>query len=531
MEFESSSSWDFIRTVLIDPDLDSVSVFQIFQGLVEETDAFTLELVELSDEELKAKVAELFGICYELNQPPLIPVVIWLLTNTLSFKDIDSFYIDLVFSNNLLTEETLTFVVKSDPKLSITECMILLIKNNIYGSRQYAFERIYPFVELSKVSRETLSTCMELARSVGDEEGLGFMKRVYRSRYFEDISKTVLPNVTADYYLKIKAEECRVLARYQEMLNNLLEMNNTPIKEMNRGRQLEVKGLVERISGMQEMDEGAFDELCKEGYFGLKQVRFVELLNWIETNKVLRKLYGPYNPDRVIRRSVFGANVQLPEFPAEPRKYFMLYFDPEYDEDWFSGICDHCQRQIPVRQRAFRTPIPDGGGWEGCFCSATCSFKHLLSGQDYQVPLEDLDDRMELIEKQLKAFLASQGFQYFEGLGFLVREFPVLLLNSEGEIEDSRAMRLPKIVVVPAREEKIKDQLSQDMEYQSVIESGQDVLKQLGLNPEDFGLLKDEGETIRYHKEVILKREHLEIYSLTMLMNRIYESEILVIYN
>lgn len=136
---------------------------------------------------------------------------------------------------------------------------------------------------------------------------------------------------------------------------------------------------------------------------------------------------------------------------------------------------------------------------------------------------------MKLIEKQMKALLASQGFQYFEGLGLLVREFPVLLVNSEGEIEDGRAMRLPKMVVLPSREEKIKDNLSQDLEYQSVIESGQDVLKELGLNPEDFGLLKDEGETIRYHKEVVLKREHLEIYAMTMLMNRVYESEIIII--
>jgi hypothetical protein len=114
-------------------------------------------------------------------------------------------------------------------------------------------------------------------------------------------------------------------------------------------------------------------------------------------------------------------------------------------------------------------------------------------------------------------------------LGFLVREFPVLFTNSEGETEDGRSMRLPKIVVIPAREEKIKDQSMQDTDYQNIIETGSEVLRELGLNPDDFGLLKDEGETIRYHKEVVLKRDHIEVYGLTMLMNRIYESEVLIV--
>jgi hypothetical protein len=524
------TSWDFIRTVLVDPELDSRSVFQIFQSMVQETDAFTRELVEMTDEELKARVAELMGMTYELQQPSLVPVVNWLFGQTMSFRDVDQYYIEFVFSNNLIPEEVLTFMVKSDPKLSISETLVLLIKNNIYGSRQYAFERIYPYIDDSRMSRACLSTCMELARTLGDEEGMGFMKRVYRNRYSEDVSKLVRPNVTEEFYRRMQSEECRILARYKTMLNNLLHMNNAPIREMSRGQQLELKSLLERVSGMKEMDEGAFDQLCQEGMMGMKQVRYVELLNWIETNQVLKKLYGPYNPDRVIRSSVFGKlSGQLPEFPADPRKYFMHYYDPEYDDDWFTGICDHCQRQIPVRQRAFRTPVAEGGGWQGCFCSATCSFKHMLSGMDYQVPLEDLDERLDLIHKQMTAFLASQGFGYLEGLGFLVREFPILFTNNEGETEDGRSMRLPKIVVIPAREEKIKDQSMQDTDYQNIIETGSEVLRELGLNPDDFGLLKDEGETIRYHKEVVLKRDHIEVYGLTMLMNRIYESEVLIV--
>ena len=528
----TNSSFDFVRTVLLDDELESHDVYEIFKGMVAETDAFTQELVELTDEELKSRVAELLGICYELRQPQLVPCVNWLLKHTLSFRDIDNYYTDLIFSNNLLTEETLTFVVKSDPELSISETLVNLLRSNVYGSRQYAFERIYPFIDLdTNISRGTITTCMELARELGDEEGMGFMKRVYLARYAGDVEKsTLVPRVTKEFYQRMLGEECRQVAIYNDMLNNLLEMDHIPIRELTRARQLEIKSLLEKVSGMKENNEGAFDELCQEGLLGLKQVRFVELINWIETNSVFRKLYGPYNPDRVIRQSVFGrTNSQLPEFPTNPRRFFMHYFDRELgEEDWFTGVCDHCVRQIPVRQHAFRSPIPEGGGWEGCYCSAKCSLKNLFSGPNYNIPLEDLDERMDYIERQLKAFLAGEGFGFIEGLGFMIREFPILLTSfEEGETEEraGRGMRLPKIVVIPAREEKIKDSYSQDGQYQEIIESGQELLQQLGLNPDDFGLLKDEGETIKYTKEVLLKREHLELYALTVLMNRVFQAE------
>ncbi|MBM4075103.1 MAG: hypothetical protein FJ267_05600, partial [Planctomycetes bacterium] len=87
----------------------------------------------------------------------------------------------------------------------------------------------------------------------------------------------------------------------------------------------------------------------------------------------------------------------------------------------------------------------------------------------------------------MKAFLAGEGFGFIEGLGFMVREFPIILASFEdGEIQDRgrEGMRLPKIVVVPAREEKIKDSYSQDGQYQEIIETGQELLQQLGLNPD-----------------------------------------------
>lgn len=529
---EQFSSWDFIRSVLTDPDLDTHEVSRIFDGMVEQTDAFTRELIEMTDEELKGRVAELFGMCYEMEQPALISVVRGLFQTTMTFRDSDVFYMDFVFSNNLIPEEVLTFVVRSDPELSVSECMVTLIKSNVYGSRQYAFERIHPFVDMTNVSRGTLTTCIELARELGDEESMGFMKRVYVTRYAGAVERmAVVGRVTADYYARLRSDECQALAIYNNKLQTLLELGNVPIKSMNRARQLEIKTLLEKVSGMKELDEGAFDELCQEGLLGLRQIKFIELLNWIETNVVFRRLYGPYNPDRVIRQSVFGrSNSQLPEFPTDPRRYFMHYLDNESEEsDWYIGFCDHCIREIPVRQRAFRMPITEGGGWEGCFCSAVCSVKHLLSGPAYNIPLEDLDERLDFIERQLRAFLSGEGFGFYEGLGFLVREFPVLLTSQEGDTEDRRGMRLPKIVVVSAREEKIAQSYSEDEQYREIIDSGQDLLQQLGLNPDDFGLLKDEGETVRYVKEIVLKRDHLETYALTMLMNRVYEAEHIVV--
>jgi hypothetical protein len=411
--------------------------------------------------------------------------------------------------------------------------MVNLIKTNVYGSRQYAFERIHPYIDMANVSRGTITACIELARELGDDEAMGFMRHVYVTKFAGMVERmAVVGRVSREYYNRLLADECQALAIYRTKLEALRELGNVPIKAMNRARQLEVKSLLEKVSGMKELDEGAFDELCEDGLMGLRQVKFIELLNWIELNPVFRKLYGPYNPDRVIRQSVFGrGNSQLPEFPADPRRYFMHYRDQESEEasDWYTGFCDHCIREIPVRQRAFRTPIAEGGGWEGCFCSATCSVKHLLSGRAYSIPLEDLDERMDQLERQLRAFLAGEGFGFYEGLGFLVREFPVLLTSQEGDTEDRRGMRLPKIVVVPAREEKIAQSYSEDEQYREIVSSGQDLLQQLGLNPDDFGLLKDEGETIRYVKEIVLKRDHLETYALTMLMNKVYEAENIVV--
>lgn len=524
-------TFDFIRTVLLDESLESHDVYEIFKGMVAETDVLTRELIELTDDELKSRVAELMGICYEVGQSQLVPCVNWLMKHSLSFQDIENYYTDLIFSNNMITEETLAFIVRSDPELSVSEVLVHLLKTNVYGSRQYAFERIYPHIDLdTNISRGTITTCMELARELGDEEGMGFMKRVYRARYSTDVEKTSLVSrVSKEFYRKLLEEECRQVAIYNSMLNNLLDMDNIPIHELTRARQLEIKNLLEKVSGMKEAVEGGFDEICREGLMGLKQVRFVELVNWIETNNVFRRLYGPYNPDRVIRRSVFGgSNSQLPEFPGDPRRFFMQY--QEGDDDWFGGVCEHCVRQIPVRQRAFRSPLPDGGGWEGCYCSAKCSLKNLLSGPAYQIPLEELDERMEFVEKQMRAFLAGEGFEFIEGLGFMIREFPVLMTSTdEGDTEDVRGMRIPKIVVVPAKEEKIKDARSEDDEYRSIIETGEDLLKQLGLDPGDFGLLKDEGETVKYTKEVVLKREHVELYALTLLMNLVFQAESIVV--
>lgn len=525
------SPWDFVRTVLLDAELETHDVAEIFKGMVDQTDAFTFELVELTDEELKARVAELHGICYEAQQPGLVGVVNWLFMNTMSFRDVDNYYIDFIFSNSLITEETLSYIIRCDAKISISEVLLSLLKNNIYGSRQYAFERIYPYVDEHTLTNSSLSTYIELAREAGDEEGLGFMKRVYVSRFSAGVQRSYnLPRVSSEFYERVKTEECRSLAVYRTMRADFIKIKNIPVKDLDRGRQLEIRGMLERITGMKELSEGAFDEIFGDGLLGLRQVKYVEILNWIETNKIFRRLYGPYNPDRVIRQSVFGREVpEYPDFPEDPRRYFMHYYDPTYEDDWFSGICDHCVRLIPVRQRAFRSPIPEGGGWQGCFCSASCSIKNLFSGPEYNVPIEDLDEIMDFVDKQFKQYFSGEGFEQYEGMGFLIREFPVLMQSSEGEIEDKRSFRLPKIVVLPAREEKVREKYSQDDQYEQIIQTGSEVLKELGLSPGDFGLLKDEGETIVYHKEVLLKRDHMEQYLLTMIMNRVFGAEMLII--
>lgn len=530
--------WDFIRTAFADPGLDTPALRQILEGLLEQVGGeIQSEFIELSDEETRARVSELYGIVYELGDFSLTGQATWILQNCLSYREAETLYADFVFGNPLIPEEVLSMVIRTDPQFSMSELLLQVLRSNVLGSRQYTFERIKHFVRPPFVTPQVLSTCMELARELGDEEGLGFLRRILSERYVE---QTVRPNVTGETYRKLKDEECRQLAIYRVKVKTLLETDNLKISRMSKVRQLEFKRMLEEVSDMREVEEGSFGALVQEGFISPRQIKFLEIVRWIELNDLFGKLYGPYNPPRIFGSSVFGSqNPELPELPDDPRRFFMLYNpppkvvepDPEKAEslavDWFRRICDFCNRPIPVRQKAFRTPLPEGG-WRGCFCSPTCSLKQLVSGPEYGVPTEELDEALNRIRGHMQFFIReSLGMGWVEGLGFLIRELPLVQYDEEGDSFTShRRIRMPKIIVSPAREERVKDEPG-ERSLEEVLQLGEEVLQQLGLDRE---LLGEESDPIRYVPEVILKREHIERYALTHLMSIALGSRPIVIF-
>ena len=516
------SFWDFIRLVFTDPDLDNASLRQILEGLFETRGGeIQSEFIDLSDEEMRARVAEIYGLVIDLEDESLTTHATWVLQNCMNFREAEDLYLMYVFSNPLVSEDVLSLVVRTDPQFSIAELLVQLIKSNVCGSRQYTFERVKPYVRHPFVTPQVISSCVELARELGDEEGLGFLRKVFAEFHLE---KTITPNITEATYKTLKEEECRQLAIYRIKLVELLKTENLLVGKMSKPKQNEWLRRLSAVSGMGDLEEGSMKSLLDEGLITPRQIRFLELLRWVELNDIFSRLYGPYNPPRIYGNSVFGPeNPELPEFPDDPRRFFMLHNSPDnpdtrreetFEIDWFKPLCDFCHRQIAVRQRAFRTPLHEGG-WEGCFCSATCSLKQLFSGMEYAIPLTTLDETLDLVRSQFELFFAnSLGMGWVEGLGFIIREFPLIQYVESDVYTSHRRVRMPKIVVSPAREERVVDRTGD--QFEEVLKMGEDILKQLGLDEEFLG---DDSDPIRYVSEVILKREHVERYALTQLMN------------
>lgn len=89
----------------------------------------------------------------------------------------------------------------------------------------------------------------------------------------------------------------------------------------------------------------------------------------------LQKLYGPANPligaeltDGDDECCVFGGCRMLlcTCFEEDP------VLEEQRAEDWFTGVCDACQRAIAQPWYAVRYPL-EGGGWRGCYCSVVCA--------------------------------------------------------------------------------------------------------------------------------------------------------------
>ena len=107
------------------------------------------------------------------------------------------------------------------------------------------------------------------------------------------------------------------------------------------------------------------------------------------------RVWGPEN--RFQNRDCSGN----PEGKGPCRMFNCLCRDSEENDgeilyDWFTGKCDHCNRQISDRSYAVRYPHKDGG-WKGCYCCFYC----VSQLPPYQTNKED-NVRMKHIETRIK---------------------------------------------------------------------------------------------------------------------------------
>jgi hypothetical protein len=95
----------------------------------------------------------------------------------------------------------------------------------------------------------------------------------------------------------------------------------------------------------------------------------------------------------------------------------------------------------------------------------------------------------------------------------LVRDYPIIQTDDRGDVREGTKFRLPRILVTAASEEMVP--LTQPLSnHDSLMDAGKEILEQLGMSADDFGLLEDDGETIKYTEEVPLHGEDIETYAL-----------------
>jgi hypothetical protein len=121
-------------------------------------------------------------------------------------------------------------------------------------------------------------------------------------------------------------------------------------------------------------------------------------------DKELQRIHGPANP-------LIGADLTIDDECSTYGGCRMLLCtcfeeDEEYEEerasDWYTGMCDGCDRSIAKRWYAVRFPL-SGGGWKGCYCSTRCMRSQadtllgtlLINNLDAQLIETGVYDRME----------------------------------------------------------------------------------------------------------------------------------------
>lgn len=494
-----SSIFDIVKTVILDPELDFGSMREIFKGIDElpSNHPFHTQMHEYTDEEIEYLIGEIVTICGETEQLELIPLVNQLFIHILPSIDSLSYY-TRILANKFIPESMLVDIVKSDPNISFSEILLQTVQGE--QSHHHLFERIRPLITPMFVSPDVLTSLIQMAADRGNQEAYGFFRKAYfnMSRFIGGTES----NISRFDYMELLDNECKDMDLYYR---KLLFWRNTSVSDKLSNKPLiereSLYRLIEKTCGVQTLEEGVLEELTSKQILSMKHIRYFELLHWMESNTTFRRLYGPRQRSRVLH---YSEDMDLPD---DPREDYMLYNHNE----WYEGICDHCHMVINPYQKCFRKPLVEGG-WEGCYCSPTCVMRHILYIK-YRIPRENISDRLSGIRKQLEAFFQDIGLDYDTGIGMLVRDYPIIQTDDNGDVRQGTRFKLPKIVVVGANEEMVP--LEQPIStHEHMMDAGKEILEQLGLSSEDFGLMEDDGETIRYTEEIIMDGEDIETYAL-----------------
>lgn len=494
-----SSIFEVIKTVILDPELEFGSIKEIFKGIDElpVNHPFHIQMHEYSDEEIEYLIGEIVAICGETDQYELIPLVNQLFIHILPQTDSARYY-PMLLSNKFIPESMIVNIVRADPAISISEILLQTIQGD--RSYQYLYERIRPLVSQMFVSVDVMTSLLQMAADRGNQEAYGFFRSAYNNATRFQVN--VESNISKLEYIDLLQSECRDLDLY---FRKLVAWRNTPVSETvaskNRIERETYYRLIEKVCGIETLEENVLEDLTSKSYFSLRHIRYFELLNWLETNTVFKRLYGPQQRARVFEY------IETLELPKDPREDYMLF----NQEKWYTGMCDHCHMQVRPFQKCFRKPGIEGG-WEGCYCSPTCVLRHILYVK-YNIPREKIDGNLDSIRIQLTSFFKDIGLDFETGVSMLVREYPIIQTDDRGDIREGTKFRLPRILVTAASEEMVP--ITQTLSnHDLMMETGKDILERLGMTPDDFGLLEDDGETIKYTEEVPLRGEDIETYAL-----------------
>lgn len=153
-----------------------------------------------------------------------------------------------------------------------------------------------------------------------------------------------------------------------ELFLSGLEAQGYSVEFINSGREQ----LLEKISSMSESQKL---EMYRPIAYELQQ------RDRIESDQIFRIL-GPVNPlvdeeynDKSSPCARYGGCRMLTcthlVFNGDDQAWGIVNDEPLDEREWFTGVCQTCNKKIPHKFWAVRRPIPMGA-WEGTYCSIEC---------------------------------------------------------------------------------------------------------------------------------------------------------------